>query len=38
MEPEVQLDVPIVREIIVLNYSDEDKISYQEVHTNPEEL
>lgn len=38
MEPEIQSDGLIVREIIVLDYSDGDKISYQEVHTNPEEL
>jgi hypothetical protein len=38
MEPEVQLEKPIVREIIVLDYSDENNVSYQEVHTNPEEL
>ena len=34
MEPEE----PIVREVIVMDFSTEDQISYQEVHTNPEEL
>jgi hypothetical protein len=34
----MESEEPIVREVIVLDYSDEDKISYQEVHTNPEEL